>query len=73
MESFLLLSRQPVFSVIWHVLFVIEQQVHTHTHTVSFSPPLSQRATYLALHGSLFGPDGTVNYDYIVTKSVNCC
>ena len=21
---------------------------------------------------SLFGPDGTVNYDYIVTNSINC-
>ena len=26
---------------------------------------------YLALHNSLFGPDGTVNYDYIVTNSIN--
>ena len=27
-----------------------------------------QRASYLALHSSLFGPDGT---DYIITKSIN--
>ena len=24
------------------------------------------------LHSSLFGPDGPVNYDYIVTNSINC-
>ena len=30
-----------------------------------------QRAFYLALHSSLLGPDGTVNYDYIVTNSIN--
>ena len=28
-------------------------------------------AYYLALHSSLFGPDNVVNYDYIVTKSIN--
>ena len=33
--------------------------------------PLAQRASYLALHSSLFGPDGAVNYDYFVTNSVN--
>ena len=27
-----------------------------------------QRASYLALNSFLFGPDGTVNYDYIVTQ-----
>ena len=32
-----------------------------------YGAPLSQRASYLAL---LFGPDGTVNYDYIVTNSL---
>ena len=26
-------------------------------------------AYYLALHSSLFGPDGAVNYDYIITNS----
>ena len=41
-------------------------------HTVflisSYGTPLVQRASYLALHSSLFG---TVNYDYIVTNSIN--
>ena len=37
----------------------------------SYGPPLAQRASYLAQHSSLFGPDGAVNYDYIVTKSIN--
>ena len=36
-----------------------------------YGAPLAQRASYLALHSSLFGPDGTVNYDYIVTNSIN--
>ena len=37
----------------------------------SYGTQLAQRASYLALHSSLFGPDGTVNYDYIVTNSIN--
>ena len=39
-----------------------------------YGAPLAQRASYLALHSrhrSLFGPDGTVNYDYIITNSIN--
>ena len=38
----------------------------------SYGAPLAQRASYLPLHSSLFGPDGAVNYDYIVTNSINC-
>ena len=38
----------------------------------SYGTPLAQRASYLAMHSFLFGPDGTVNYDYIVTNSINC-
>ena len=38
----------------------------------SYGAPLAQRASYLALHSSLFGPDGTVNYAYNVTNSINC-
>ena len=37
----------------------------------SYGAPLAQRASYLAPHTSLFGPDGAVNYDYIVANSVN--
>ena len=29
---------------------------------------MAQTASYLALHSSLFGPDGTINHDYIVTN-----
>ena len=36
-----------------------------------YGAPLAQRAFYLALHSSLFGPDGTANYDYIVINSIN--
>ena len=38
---------------------------------ILISSPLAQRASYFALHSSLFGPDGTVNYDYIVTNNIN--
>ena len=38
----------------------------------SYGAPLAQRASYLALHSSLFGSDGTVNYDYIVANSLRC-
>ena len=49
---------------------------YTHTYTSlflisSYGGPLAQRASYLAQHSSLFEPDGAVNYDYIVTNSVN--
>ena len=37
-----------------------------------YGEPLGQRASYLALQSSLFGPDGAGNYDYIVTNSINC-
>ena len=38
----------------------------------SYGAPLAQRvSSYLALHSSLFGPDGAVNYDYIITNSIN--
>ena len=32
---------------------------------------MAQRAFYLVLHNSLYGPDSAVNYDYVVTKSTN--
>ena len=37
----------------------------------TYDAPLAQRASYLALHSSFFGASGTVNYDYIVTNSIN--
>ena len=37
----------------------------------SYGAPLAQRASYLALHSSLFRPDDAVNYDYIITNSIN--
>ena len=36
-----------------------------------YGTPLAQSTSYLALHSSLFRPDGAVNYDYIVTNSIN--
>ena len=45
---------------------------HVRTHSEflisSYGAPLAQRASYLALHSSFFGP---VNFDYIVTNSIN--
>ena len=37
----------------------------------SYGALLAQSASYLAQHSSLFVPDSTVNYDYIVTNSIN--
>ena len=37
----------------------------------SYGTPLAKRASYLALHSSLFVPDGAGNYDYIITNSIN--
>ena len=37
----------------------------------SYGAPLAQRASYMALHSFLFGPDDAVNYDYIITNSIN--
>ena len=36
-----------------------------------YGVPLAQRASYLAQHSSLFGPEGVVNPDYIITNSIN--
>ena len=36
----------------------------------SYGAPLAQRVSNLAQRSSLFGPDGAVNYDYIVTNSI---
>ena len=33
---------------------------------------LAERASYLPLHSYLFGSDGAVNCDYIITSSINC-
>ena len=45
--------------------------IHCSFFISSYGTPLAQRASYLALHSSLFGLDGTVNYDYIITNSIN--
>ena len=37
----------------------------------SCGAPLAQRISYLALHSFLFEPDSAVNYDYIITNSIN--
>ena len=57
-----------------HVHIIIQKYVYLLVAVFlvsSYGIPLAQRASYLALHSSLFGPDGTVNYDYIITNSIN--
>ena len=39
----------------------------------SYSAPLAQRASYLALHSSLSGQDGTVNYDILLLTVLTPC
>ena len=46
---------------IMHVVFLIS----------FYDTPLAQRVSYSALYSSLFGPDGAVNYDYIVVLTFN--
>ena len=47
-------------------------KVHVSVFLISsYGAPLAQSASYLSVHSSLFGPDGAVNYDYIVTNSIN--
>ena len=44
-----------------------------HLKSLVFGKLVWWRASYLALHSSLLGPDAaTVNYDYIVINSINC-
>ena len=43
--------------------------ISLHVHV--YDAPLAQRASSFKLHSSLFGPDGTINYDYDVTNSIN--
>ena len=46
--------------------------IHVSVFLVSlYGTPLAQSTSYLALHSSLFGPEGAVNYDYIFTKRIN--
>ena len=44
--------------------------VHVSVLISSYGAPLAQRAAYLALHSSLFGSDGAVDYDYIRINSL---
>ena len=39
----------------------------------SYGTPLARRASYLALHSSLSGPDGTVNYDILLLTVLTPC
>ena len=52
---------------IQHPIIVVLQSVFLIS---SYGGPLAQRALYLALHSSFFGPDGAVTYD-IITNSIN--
>ena len=57
-------SVSTAVSIVW--------QLHLSVFLISsYDAPKAQRASYLALRSSLFGPDGAVNYDYIITNSIN--
>ena len=56
-----------------YIYIYIYMYVYTCTSVLlisSYGAPLAQRASYLALHSSLWA-SGTVNYDHIVTNSIN--
>ena len=55
-----------LYRVVWESVSMAECLIS------SYGTPLAQRASYLPLHSSLFGPDGAFNYDYIITNSTNC-
>ena len=59
-------NNLPSFALILYLNFNIKSI----NGISSYGAPLAQRASYFALYSSLFGPDGTVNYDYIVTNSI---
>ena len=50
-------------------VLVLCTTVHV-TSVFLYGAPLAQRTSCLAQHSSLFGPDGAVNHDYIVTNSI---
>ena len=57
--------------VCMHMYLCIYMYIHFSVLISLYGAPLAQIASYLAQHNSLFGPDGAVNYDYIVTDSIN--
>ena len=66
-DGILLSVIQTTIVIIYYYVFVCASRFFIS----SYGAPLAQRASYLALHSSLFGPDGAVNYDYSVTNSIN--
>ena len=56
--------------IMYYIIPYIQIYIYTYTQACT-SASLAQRDFYLAQHSSLFGPDGAVNYDYIVTNSIN--
>ena len=56
------------------LLFTQKMHVYMSEFLISsYGAPLAQTASYLALHSSLFGPDGAVICDYIVTNALTLC
>ena len=85
--NLILLTKQGTIPILFLCFFsfdiyegggsiTIHTCIHVHVCTSeflisSYGTPLAQRASYVAHHNSLFGPDGAGNYDYIVTNSIN--
>ena len=62
----------PLVSIFQYIIWLMDHVCIPGFLISLYGTPLVQRASYLALHSSLFGPDGgAVNYDYIITNSIN--
>ena len=83
----LLISSQTLLSykipnclmTVYYITYQLQKVIHVYLYKVSssvflissYGTTLSQRTSHLALHNSLFGRDDPVNFDYIVTNSIN--
>ena len=68
-ELSMITGRQQVFE---SLVAPPTYTMYMYMYIIVFGKLIWLRASYLALHSSLLGPDDTVNYDYIVTNNINC-
>ena len=52
-------------------MYMYKYYIHVHVHVSvflisSYGAPLAQRASYLAMHSFLFGPNGAVTHNVIM-------
>ena len=58
-------THGPIYVCTYTLTFVLEYLISL------YDAPVTQRASFLALQSCDFGPDGEVNYEYIVINSIN--